>query len=44
LIAMLVLLAFGGMFYGVLPQPGPISWEGHLCGAVVGVYAACRNH
>jgi membrane associated rhomboid family serine protease len=44
LIAFLVLVAFGGTFYGVLPQPGPVSWEGHLCGALIGVYAACRNH
>jgi membrane associated rhomboid family serine protease len=44
LIAFLVLIVFGGIFYGVLPQPGPVSWEGHLSGAIIGVYAACRNH
>jgi membrane associated rhomboid family serine protease len=42
-VALLVLLAFGGIFYGVLPQTGPISWEGHLCGAVAGCAAAWSN-
>lgn len=43
-VSLFVFLAFGGIFYGVLPQPGPISWEGHLCGAAAGVMAAGRNH
>jgi membrane associated rhomboid family serine protease len=42
-IAILVFLAFGSIFYGVLPQPGPISWEGHLCGAAAGLLAASQN-
>ena len=42
LIAVLVFVLYGGVFYGVLPQAGPISWEGHLCGAVAGVWAASR--
>jgi membrane associated rhomboid family serine protease len=41
-VAVLVFVLYGGIFYGVLPQPGPISWEGHLCGAVAGVWTA-RN-
>jgi membrane associated rhomboid family serine protease len=44
LVALLVLLGFGGIFYGVLPQAGPISWEGHLSGALAGIWAARRNH
>jgi membrane associated rhomboid family serine protease len=44
LVALIVLIAFGGIFYGVLPSAGPISWEGHLCGALAGVWAATRNH
>jgi membrane associated rhomboid family serine protease len=44
LVAFLVLLAFGGILYGVLPQNGPISWEGHLSGAIAGVLAARWNH
>lgn len=39
-LGVLVLLAYGGALWGVLPgQPG-ISWEGHLFGAVGGVLAA----
>jgi membrane associated rhomboid family serine protease len=40
LVAIFVFLFYGGIFYGVLPQNGPISWEGHLCGALAGVVAA----
>ncbi|MFC0315883.1 rhomboid family intramembrane serine protease [Gordonia phosphorivorans] len=37
----LVLLAvYGGMLWGVLPQGGTVSWQGHLCGALGGVLAA----
>ena len=39
-----VLILFGGMFYGVLPQNGPISWEGHLCGAIAGALTARSQH
>jgi membrane associated rhomboid family serine protease len=44
LISILVLFLYGGIFFGVLPQAGPISWEGHLSGALAGVWAAKRNH
>ena len=37
-------VAYGGIFYGVLPQAGPISWEGHLCGAIAGFFTARHNH
>ncbi len=40
LVAVLVLLLYGGAVYGLLPRRGPISWEGHLSGAVAGVLAA----
>ncbi len=43
-VAMFVALCFGGILYGVLPSTGPVSWEGHLCGAIAGVWAAYRNH
>jgi len=43
-VAVLVLIAFGGIFYGVLPNQGPVSWEGHLCGVVAGIWAAMRSH
>ena len=42
-IAIFVFLAFGGIFYGVVPQPGPISWEGHLCGSIAGLFTANQN-
>ena len=43
LVAAIVLLLFGGMFYSVLPQNGPVSWEDHLCGALAGAWTA-RDH
>jgi membrane associated rhomboid family serine protease len=44
IIAFFVFICFGGIFYGVLPHAGPISWEGHLSGALAGIWAAKRNH
>lgn len=41
-VAAFVLVIFGGIFYGVLPRAGPISWEGHLCGAAAGVWTAAK--
>jgi membrane associated rhomboid family serine protease len=43
LIAVFVVLIYGGLVYGLLPKEGPISWEGHLIGALVGGWAAWRN-
>lgn len=43
-ISLLVFLAFGGIFLGALPQSGPISWEGHLCGAIAGWWQARKQH
>src|SRR5216110_100969 len=43
-VALLVFIGFGGIFHGMLPQAGPISWEGHLSGALAGIWAAKRNH
>jgi len=42
-VALLVLIAYGGIIYGLLPQRGPISWEGHLSGALAGCWAARQN-
>ncbi len=42
LVAIFVFIAYGGIFYGALPHPGLISWEGHLSGAIAGVWLA-RN-
>lgn len=43
-IALAVGVAFSGIWYGALPQEGPVSWEGHLSGAVAGVLAARKSH
>ena len=40
LIAGLVLMIYGSIFYGVLPSGGNVSWESHLFGVVVGVILA----
>lgn len=40
--ALLIFVLYGGIFYGVLPRSGPVSWEGHLSGAVAGIWAASR--
>ena len=40
LIAAATLLLYGGIIFGVLPQGGFISWEGHLFGLIAGVLAA----
>ena len=39
-VAVAVLLLYGGIIFGVLPQSGFISWEGHLFGLIAGVLAA----
>ena len=44
LVAVLVLVFYGGIFFGILPQRGRVSWEGHLAGALAGWWAARRNH
>ncbi|AHH94627.1 rhomboid family intramembrane serine protease [Kutzneria albida] len=44
LIAAVLAFAYGWVFVLVLPSSAnpDVSWEGHLCGAVAGVYAAWR--
>jgi len=39
-ISAIVLIAYGGIFYGVLPTNPYVSWESHLFGALVGVWSA----
>lgn len=43
-VAMLVLLVYGSMIWGVLPGAAGISWQAHLGGAVGGVAAARVLH
>ena len=37
LIAIAVVVFYGGMFLGILPSLGFVSWEGHLFGLIAGV-------
>ncbi len=39
-ISIVVVLLYGGIFYGVLPSDPRISWESHFGGALVGITAA----
>lgn len=39
-IAILVILFYGGMVFGMLPQDSSVSFESHLFGALAGVLAA----
>lgn len=39
-LSFVVLLLYGGMFYGVLPQEGRISWESHMMGMFSGLLIA----
>lgn len=43
-IAVLVLLVYGGLIWGVLPGAVGVSWQAHLGGAVGGVLAAWWLH
>jgi len=40
LISIGVMVAYGGIFYGILPVDDGISWESHLAGAIVGLVTA----
>lgn len=40
LVAIFVIIFFGGMIYGVLPGQDGISWQGHLGGAMGGIVGA----
>lgn len=40
LIALVIIIMYGGLVYGILPTDKPISWEGHLFGAVAGIVTA----
>ncbi len=40
LVAIVVIILYGGLITGVLPTPGLLSWEAHLFGLIAGVLAA----
>lgn len=39
-LALVVILFYGGLIWGVLPVEQGVSWESHLFGAIVGIIAA----
>jgi membrane associated rhomboid family serine protease len=43
-VAVLVLLVYGGLIWGILPGAAGVSWQAHLGGAVGGVMAAWLLH
>lgn len=44
IISLAILFMYSGLFWGVLPRNDHVSWEGHLCGAIAGVWAAAIWH
>lgn len=40
MISIVVVMIYGGIFYGVLPTDPRVSWETHLAGAIVGASSA----
>jgi membrane associated rhomboid family serine protease len=43
-VAVLVLVVYGGLIWGILPSTAGVSWQAHLGGAVGGVLAAWLLH
>jgi membrane associated rhomboid family serine protease len=41
-ISIVVILTYGGIFYGVLPTDPRLSWESHLAGFIVGTITAIQ--
>jgi membrane associated rhomboid family serine protease len=44
LLAVVIMIVYGGMIWGILPNQEGISWQAHLGGAVGGVLAAWLLH
>lgn len=40
LISIVVILLYGGIFYGILPTDPRVSWQMHLAGTIVGILTA----
>ena len=43
LISIVIVLFYGSIFYGVLPNQSGVSWESHLCGGIVGFFNAVNT-
>jgi membrane associated rhomboid family serine protease len=39
-VGVVVFFLYGGYLFGVLPGQIGVSWQGHLCGAIAGIFAA----
>ena len=39
-VGIVVLVIYGSVLLGVLPGTFGVSWQGHLCGALAGAFAA----
>lgn len=39
-VGVIVFLVYGGVLLGVIPGSYGVSWQGHLCGALAGIFAA----
>jgi membrane associated rhomboid family serine protease len=39
-VGVIVLFVYGGVLLGMLPGTLGVSWQGHMCGAIAGVFAA----
>jgi membrane associated rhomboid family serine protease len=44
LVAVAVLILYGGAIYGMVPTKSGMSWEGHLSGALAGISVAGHFH
>jgi membrane associated rhomboid family serine protease len=42
--AALILFLYGGVFHGLLPRAGFVSWGAHLSGAIAGILVARSQH
>ena len=40
ILALIVMLVYSGMFFGILPDQEGISWESHLLGSMAGIFAS----
>ncbi len=40
LVAVIVIVFYGGMIWGILPMYPGVSWEAHFCGLIAGILAA----